>query len=156
LGPVNLPSTVPFHASQMYARTVTNYLAHLLKDGRVQLDLNDELTRGPLVAHQGEVVQVRMKEMGRACTPRRHDMRCAHCGQPTAEFLVTGTREKQFLFFRWRGADSTFLCRDHLIERFRATFRSATQRMIVLYPNLEEKHGNYQYTYMTFDQLKHY
>ena len=33
-GPVNLPSTVPFHASQMYARTVTNYLLHLLKDGQ--------------------------------------------------------------------------------------------------------------------------
>ncbi len=56
LGPVNLPATVPFHASQMYARTVTNYLAHLCKDGRLQLDLADELTRGPLVTHQGEVV----------------------------------------------------------------------------------------------------
>jgi NAD(P) transhydrogenase subunit alpha len=56
IGPVNLPSTVPFHASEMYARTVTNYLAHLLKDGRVQLDLEDELTRGPLVTHQGEIL----------------------------------------------------------------------------------------------------
>jgi H+-translocating NAD(P) transhydrogenase subunit alpha len=55
-GPVNLPSTVPFHASQMYARTVSNYLAHLVKDGQVRLDLGDELTRGPLVTHQGEVV----------------------------------------------------------------------------------------------------
>jgi NAD(P) transhydrogenase subunit alpha len=55
-GPLNLPSTVPYHASQMYARTVTNYLHHLLKDGRVNLDLSDELTRGPLVTHQGEVV----------------------------------------------------------------------------------------------------
>jgi NAD(P) transhydrogenase subunit alpha len=56
IGPINLPSTVPFHASQMYARTVTNYLMHLLKEGKVQLDLNDELTRGPLVTHQGEIV----------------------------------------------------------------------------------------------------
>src|SRR5262249_40621364 len=40
-GPTNLPSAVPFHASQMYARTVTNYLFHLLKDGKVHLDLND-------------------------------------------------------------------------------------------------------------------
>jgi NAD(P) transhydrogenase subunit alpha len=56
IGPINLPSTVPFHASQMYARTVTNYLMHLLKDGKVQLDLNDELTRGPLVTHRGEIV----------------------------------------------------------------------------------------------------
>ena len=56
LGPVNLPSTVPLHASQMYARTVTSYLAHLLKEGRLHLDLTDELTRGPLVTHQGEIV----------------------------------------------------------------------------------------------------
>jgi NAD(P) transhydrogenase subunit alpha len=56
IGPLNLPSTVPFHASQMYARTVTNYLHHLLKDGRINLDLSDDLTRGPLVTHQGEIV----------------------------------------------------------------------------------------------------
>jgi NAD(P) transhydrogenase subunit alpha len=56
LGPLNLPSTLPFHASQMYAKTVTNFLAHLLKDGKIQLDLNDELTRGPLVTHRGEIV----------------------------------------------------------------------------------------------------
>jgi hypothetical protein len=40
----------------MYARTVANYLGHLLKGGKVQLDLNDELTRGPLVTHQGEII----------------------------------------------------------------------------------------------------
>jgi len=56
LGPTNIPSTVPYHASQMYARTVTNYLLHLVKDGKINLDLNDELTRGPLVTHQGEVL----------------------------------------------------------------------------------------------------
>ncbi len=56
LGPVNLASTMPYHASQMYARTVTNYLQHLWKDGRIQLDLSDELTRGPMVTHQGEIV----------------------------------------------------------------------------------------------------
>jgi NAD(P) transhydrogenase subunit alpha len=56
MGPVNLPSSVPFHASQMYARNVTSFLVHLVKEGRVQLDLADELTRGPLVTHQGEIV----------------------------------------------------------------------------------------------------
>src|SRR6266851_20359 len=56
IAPINLPSTVPFHASQMYARTVTNYLLHLFKDGKINLDLNDELTRGPLVTHQGEIL----------------------------------------------------------------------------------------------------
>jgi H+-translocating NAD(P) transhydrogenase subunit alpha len=60
-GPTNLPSTVPFHASQMYARTVTNFLLHLLKDGKPQLDLDDELTRGPLVTHQGQVVHDAVK-----------------------------------------------------------------------------------------------
>jgi NAD(P) transhydrogenase subunit alpha len=62
VGPLNLPSTLPFHASQMYARTVTNYLHHLLKDGAVRLDLSDELTRGPLVTHQGEVVHEVVKK----------------------------------------------------------------------------------------------
>ncbi len=61
IGPVNLPSTVPFHASEMYAKTVANYLAHLLKEGRLHLDLDDELTRGPLVTHQGEVVHEAVK-----------------------------------------------------------------------------------------------
>ena len=61
IGPMNLPSTVPFHASEMYARTVTNYLAHLLKEGRLQLDLEDELTRGPLVTYQGEVLHEAVK-----------------------------------------------------------------------------------------------
>jgi NAD(P) transhydrogenase subunit alpha len=55
-GPLNLPATMPFHASQMYARTIVNYLTHLLKDGRIHLDLDDELTRGPLVTHQGQIV----------------------------------------------------------------------------------------------------
>lgn len=61
IGPMNLPSTVPFHASEMYARTVTNYLAHLLKEGRLHLDLEDELTRGPLVTYQGEVLHEAVK-----------------------------------------------------------------------------------------------
>ncbi len=56
IGPLNLPSTVPFQASEMYARTVTSYLAHLLKDGKPHLDMDDELTRGPLVTYRGEVV----------------------------------------------------------------------------------------------------
>jgi NAD(P) transhydrogenase subunit alpha len=56
IGPVNLPSSVPFHASQMYARNVTSFLGHLVKEGRVQLDLADELTKGPLVTYQGEIV----------------------------------------------------------------------------------------------------
>jgi NAD(P) transhydrogenase subunit alpha len=56
IGPVNVASSVPFHASQMYARTVANYLSQLVRDGQLQFDLSDELIRGPLVTHQGQVV----------------------------------------------------------------------------------------------------
>ena len=56
LGPLNLPATLPFHASQMYARNVANFLLHLVKEGKIQLDLSDELTRGPLVTHGGEIL----------------------------------------------------------------------------------------------------
>jgi NAD(P) transhydrogenase subunit alpha len=56
IGPVNLASTIPYHASQMYARTVASYLMHLLKDRRINLDMKDELTRAPLVTHDGEVL----------------------------------------------------------------------------------------------------
>jgi NAD(P) transhydrogenase subunit alpha len=56
IGPANLAATVPFHASQMYSRTITNFLLHLIQDGRVNVDRSDELTRGPLLAYQGEVV----------------------------------------------------------------------------------------------------
>ena len=62
LGPLNLPSTLAYHASQMYSKNVTNFLAHLLKDGKIQLDLSDELTRGPLVTHQGEIVHEVVKQ----------------------------------------------------------------------------------------------
>jgi NAD(P) transhydrogenase subunit alpha len=56
IGPVNLASSIPYHASQMYARTVVNYFLHLVKDGRVQVNLEDELTLGPLVTNGGEIV----------------------------------------------------------------------------------------------------
>jgi NAD(P) transhydrogenase subunit alpha len=61
IGPANLPSSLPFHASQMYARTVTNYLLHLFKQGTIQLDRSDELTRGPMVTYQGEIVHEAVK-----------------------------------------------------------------------------------------------
>jgi H+-translocating NAD(P) transhydrogenase subunit alpha len=54
LGPLNIAGTVPYHASQMYARTVVNYLMHLFRDGQLRLDLTDDLTRGPLVTHEGK------------------------------------------------------------------------------------------------------
>jgi NAD(P) transhydrogenase subunit alpha len=55
LGPMDLPSSVPFHASQMYGRNVTTLLQHLAKDGRLQLDPEDEIAGPMLVVHAGKV-----------------------------------------------------------------------------------------------------
>ena len=63
LGPTNLPATVPYHASQMYAKNVVTLLLHLVKDGALQLDLEDEITRGTLVSHGGEVVHPRVCDL---------------------------------------------------------------------------------------------
>jgi NAD(P) transhydrogenase subunit alpha len=63
MGPLNLPATVPFHASQMFARNTAAFLKHLLKDGKLQINLDDEITRETLVAQGGEVVHPRLREM---------------------------------------------------------------------------------------------
>jgi hypothetical protein len=81
-------------------------------------------------------------------------MKCAVCRQRTKEFLVVEPVPKQFLFFKWKGAKVERLCREHLIQRFREEFTKATQRMVVFYPNLEEKHGGYQYSYVLARSIK--
>jgi H+-translocating NAD(P) transhydrogenase subunit alpha len=64
LGPTNLPATVPYHASQMYAKNITTFLAHLVnKEGQMNWDLTDEITRETLVTHKGEVVHGRVKDL---------------------------------------------------------------------------------------------
>jgi len=62
IGEFNLAATVPYHASQMYARNVTAFLLHLVKEGKVQLNLKDEIIRETLVTHEGEVVSARVRE----------------------------------------------------------------------------------------------
>lgn len=63
LGPINLPSTVSHHASQMYAGNVTAFLKNLVKEGEIHLNLGDEIIRDTLVAHEGEVVNNRVREL---------------------------------------------------------------------------------------------
>jgi NAD(P) transhydrogenase subunit alpha len=63
LGPLNLPSTIPYHASQMYARNIGTFLKYLVKDGKIALDREDEIVRETLVTHQGEVVHPRVREL---------------------------------------------------------------------------------------------
>ena len=58
MGPVNLPSTVPYHASQMFGRNVFALLQHLIpKDGTLTIDPNDEITGAMLVTHDGKVLR---------------------------------------------------------------------------------------------------
>jgi NAD(P) transhydrogenase subunit alpha len=62
IGPVNLASSVPYHASQMYARNLTAFLLHLTRAGLPEPNLEDEITRETLVAQGGEVVHPRVRQ----------------------------------------------------------------------------------------------
>jgi len=63
MGTRNVPSTMPLHASQLYARNVANLLLHLVKDGAINLDFEDEITKGSCVTHAGEIVSERAKQL---------------------------------------------------------------------------------------------
>jgi NAD(P) transhydrogenase subunit alpha len=62
LGPTNLPSMVPYHASQMYSKNMAAFLLHLVKKGELQLNLEDNITRETLVVRDGEVVHPAVRE----------------------------------------------------------------------------------------------
>jgi len=63
LGPTNLASEVPQHASQMYAKNLVTFLVNLTKDGQLDIDLNDEVIRDTLVAKDGQVQNEGLREM---------------------------------------------------------------------------------------------
>ncbi len=62
IGAINLASSVPYHASQMYARNLSTFLAYLVKEGKLQLNLQDEIIRETMVTQAGEVVNARVRE----------------------------------------------------------------------------------------------
>jgi len=62
IGPLNLPATVPVHASQLYSKNISNFLQLLVRDGALNLDMNDEILRDSCVAHKGEIVNKRVAE----------------------------------------------------------------------------------------------
>ena len=62
IGPINIASTVPHHASQMYARNVTAFLLHVVKNSELSLDTRDEIIGATLVTRGGEVVQPQVRE----------------------------------------------------------------------------------------------
>lgn len=63
LGPTNLPAEIPNHASQMFSNNVTNFLLNLVKDGEINLDLDDEIIAGTMVTHEGQVSNSRIREL---------------------------------------------------------------------------------------------
>ncbi|HEY2121001.1 MAG TPA: Re/Si-specific NAD(P)(+) transhydrogenase subunit alpha [Candidatus Acidoferrum sp.] len=62
IGVYNLAETVPYHASQMYAKNLTAFLLNLTKEGKLQLNLKDEIIRETLLTHGGEIVNAKVRE----------------------------------------------------------------------------------------------
>ncbi len=54
-GPLNIPSLIPVHATEMYAKNLYNFLSPMIKDGQLQLDWNDEVIRESVLTHEGEI-----------------------------------------------------------------------------------------------------
>ena len=63
LGPTNLPSEIPYHASQMFSANITRFLLHLAEDGAIELNMDDEIVAETLVAHGGDIPHARIREL---------------------------------------------------------------------------------------------
>lgn len=62
IGPINLPSSMPVHASQMYAKNISTFLQYMIKDGELNLNFEDDIIGGTCVTHAGEIRNQRVKE----------------------------------------------------------------------------------------------
>jgi NAD(P) transhydrogenase subunit alpha len=62
IGSFNIASTAPYHASQLYARNLTNFLLHIVKEQKLVLNLEDEIVRDTLLTRDGEVANARVRE----------------------------------------------------------------------------------------------
>jgi proton-translocating NAD(P)+ transhydrogenase subunit alpha len=70
IGPINLPATVANHSSQMYGRNIVTFLKNMMtKEGALNIDVNDEITRDSLVVRDGEIVNARVQELLGATSP---------------------------------------------------------------------------------------
>jgi NAD(P) transhydrogenase subunit alpha len=69
IGAINLASSVPYHASQMYSRNVANFLIYQVKDGKLQHNLQDEIIRETMVTDGGEIVNARVREFFKLPVP---------------------------------------------------------------------------------------
>lgn len=71
IGAVNLAGGVPYHASMMYARNITSFLTHLVKDQKMNLNLEDEIVRETLLTSGGEIQQPRVRELFKLPAPAK-------------------------------------------------------------------------------------
>lgn len=62
-GPENLAATVPYHASQMYAKNISTFLLHLVKKGEMKIDMADEITRDTMLTRNGDIVNPQVREL---------------------------------------------------------------------------------------------
>jgi len=63
IGEPNLPSLVPTHSSEMYSKNILALIQHIGKEGKIELNLDDEIVKGSLISHNGEVVNQRIKDL---------------------------------------------------------------------------------------------
>ncbi len=83
-GTINIPSTVPYHSSQMYGRNITTFLLHLLKEEALDGKSDDEIVRETMVTHGGEVVNARVRSELGLPSLAEADAAAPNDGQPSA------------------------------------------------------------------------
>ncbi len=66
IGPVNIASTIPYHASQMYSKNITTFLLHIIKEGKLSDDADDEILTDTMVTKDGTIVNKLVKELAGA------------------------------------------------------------------------------------------
>ncbi len=86
LAPLNVPSMLPVHASQMYARTIQNLLGLLIRDGELHLDLNDDIVKGMCITRDGEVIQEQTRQaMNMGAATRAGSPEAEPAGEPDSQ-----------------------------------------------------------------------
>ncbi|MEZ4270991.1 MAG: hypothetical protein R3C68_06030 [Myxococcota bacterium] len=64
MGPLNVPASIPFHASQMFSRNVVNFVGLLAdKEGALQINQDDEIIQGTLICRNGEITHPRVRQL---------------------------------------------------------------------------------------------
>jgi len=67
-GPINVPSTVPNHASELYAKNLFNLLGLIIKEDSLQIDLDDQILKDSLITHAGDIINDAVQERLQAST----------------------------------------------------------------------------------------